>query len=619
MNIFFKQAVRNPVFTVFMVLLLGLSIALSCIGYSAWTSARIQRDEISVGYTTIAIIKAPDVTGLTSGEEIGLEVQKKMLADWAAQEAPQLAMIDRRCLLSAHVADCKSLSSSRLDPVEYNIAFDSECYALAVFALRCERVRETNTEGILQYDAKFRVEETVCLSDAYDCFPAPDIIHIMSDVREADGTVPFVKGKTYLVFGEYQDYRVVQPFGQSDEAYMQMKEGEKRYITPFPEMSSNVSDEPSSLKTGYLRGRNAYRYPAAGQDPWAAEYTGTVADYLSSEAGAVWRDKIIPLCQLNQASAPVILTDRVTSMYSFNTEAASLLSGRFFTDKEYQEGADVCIVSASYAEVNDLQLGDTLRLDYYDSGHMARTNGGVANSLFGGGASNPYVQRNCMRPEAAIGVCKEYTIVGTYTGPRFAFGAYHMNADTILAPKASVPNAQEYEKPSSSFLNTFVLENGSAEEFEQYMEQQDLGGQFLYFDQDFSAMEESLKALEENAMRLLLVGVGVFLLISVLFLFLNFRRMKSTLRGARLLGRPAKSVFGEIVAVLLPLELLAVLLGAAAAAALFDTVTRAVLSNVLALRPETILTASAAAFAVHACVSMASAAISANRKLMKSK
>lgn len=61
MNIFFRQAVRRPVFTVLMTLLLSLSVALSGIGFSAWMGARIQKEEISSRYTTIAVPIEPDL------------------------------------------------------------------------------------------------------------------------------------------------------------------------------------------------------------------------------------------------------------------------------------------------------------------------------------------------------------------------------------------------------------------------------------------------------------------------------------------------------------------------------------------------------------------------------
>ena len=612
MNIFLKQATRRPLFTTLLVLLLSFSVLLSCIGYSAWESAKTQKSEISNGYTTIAIPIEPDLSNL-SPEEIATALQNRVFADNAAQEAPQITMVDRRCLLSAHIAGSRSLSSSSIDPSEYNTAFDGECYSLAVFALRCSGIREQPTEGMFLYDATFSVEEIVCLSDAYSTFPKPDSVHIYSNVRESNGAAPFEKGKTYLVFGQYQDYRVVR----SADGYDQVK-NENRYIVPFPEINSNFYGEPSSLELGSNNGLDYY-FPVAGRLPWVCEYTGSVTDYLNSDAASTWREDIVPLCQLNYESAAVILTDRAESMYSFNTGDAALLSGRFFTGEEYTNGDDVCVISAAYAEQNGLQLGDMIQLDYYDSGFGEYNNGATANSMLAAEDPGPYRQRYYMSPDDAIGVCKNYTIVGIYTGARFAFGAYQLNADTILVPKASGANAQNYETRANSLLNTFVLKNGSAKEFEKYMEQQNLAGQFLYFDQDFSSMQESLDALETNAMRLMMVGIGVFLLTSALFLFLNFRRMNLTIRGVRLLGRSSKAVFREIIMALIPLETLAVLFGTCAAIALFDVVTRNLLSSALTLRPEAMAVSAVTAFVFLMVSTMISTAIFANRKLMKAK
>lgn len=341
--------------------------------------------------------------------------------------------------------------------------------------------------------------------------------------------------------------------------------------------------------------------------------------YLNSDAASTWREDIVPLCQLNYESAAVILTDRAESMYSFNTGDEALLSGRFFTGEEYTNGDDVCVISAAYAEQNGLRLGDMIQLDYYDSGFGEYNNGATANSMLAAEDPGPYRQRYYMSLDDAIGVCKNYTVIGIYTGARFAFGAYQLNADTILVPKASVPNAQNYETRANSLLNTFVLKNGSAKEFEKYMEQQNLAGQFLYFDQDFSSMQESLDALETNAMRLMMVGIGVFLLTSALFLFLNFRRMNLTIRGVRLLGRSSKAVFREIIMALIPLETLAVLFGTCAAIALFDVVTRNLLSSALTLRPEAMAVSAVTAFVFLMVSTMISTAIFANRKLMKAK
>lgn len=619
MNIFFKQAMRKPIFTILMTILLSLSIALTSIGFAAWNGAKRQQEDIFNTYTTIAVPVQIDLKTISNDEfnveveKIGTALQNQMRADWAAQEAPQLTMIDRRCLLSAHVPGSKSISSSRMDPVEYNIVFDSECYNLSVFALRCETIRDWTAEGVLFYHATFSVEEAVSLSDAYDCFPAPDKVQIISDLREADGKMLFEAGKTYLVFGQYQDY----PVYREGSGYAQNTGGIRAFI-PFPELSSNSSREPSYLEMGYENGQ-IYHYLAQGELEWAREYTGTVEEFLAGEDASVWNEQILPICKINQESSAVVLTDSIQSMYSFNTGDTSLLSGRFFTEEEYKTGREVCIISAAFAEVNDLTLGDTVELDYYNSGHREYTNGASANSKFATADPGPFRQRNCMTPDTSIGVCKEYTIVGIYTGPRFIFGSYYFNADTIFVPKASVPNAEEYESPTNSLLNSFILNNGSADEFEAYMLEQGYGGQFLYYDQDFTSMQESLDALATNAMRLMMVGIGAFVLVCALFLFLNFRRMGAAILGVRRLGRAAGKVFAEVFAVLVAQELVAIVIGTGMASLLFDTVTVRVLSSVLTLDGDAIMAASAGAFAVLAITSAVAAAFAANGKLMKAK
>ncbi len=624
MNLMLKQAIRKPIFTMLMVLLLSLSDALSCIGYSALISARLQQKAITTEYTTVAIPKHPEASDPYS-DELGVALQKCLYADRAAQEAHQLEMVDRRGYLAGHIPGSRSLSSSSVEFGEYNRSFDEEPYSLSVFALRCESITAEETKNERTYTGTFTVEEVVALSPAYDCFPDPDTICIFGNMYREDGSVPFQQGKTYLVFGTYYDKRVVNGRGillhedgtHTTETYRQV-ETDSRTLVPFPFLSSQVTAEPSSLAEADLNGI-PYYYPSEGQLPWMAEYEGSVEEFLSSEEGQVWKEEILPMCQYNYESAAVILTDKVTSMYSFNNGDASLVSGRFFTQEEYDRGEAVCIVSAAYAELNGLKLGDTLEIDYYDSGFADWMNGGHVNSIFETEDPGPFRQRGCLMLEDAIGVRKQYTIVGMYTGARFAFGIYHFNADTILVPKKSVPNAQAYEKSANSLLNTFVLKNGTEQEFEQYMEEQDLGGQFLYFNQEFTAAQGALEALEQNALRLFCLGVGVFLLVGALFLFLNFRRMKPVIRTARGLGRSAKKIWGEIQVLLLFQVGMSALLGGVLGAVLYRTITRRVLSEALILRPAALAEAALLLFAALFVAASCWAAWAVSRKLMKGK
>ena len=615
MNIFFKQSRRKWAFTLLMVLLLGLSVALACTGFSAWQSARAQQAEISSRYTTVAVMEQLATDGMDEDTHIA-ELQKDWAAGKAAEIAPQVAEIDQRLLLSGYIPGSTGLSSCSIEPVEYNIAFEDQCYSLAVLAVECTGIEDfSDLPPEMQFDGHYdvfcNVVEAVSLFPDYDCFPTPDTVRILCNLDWTGGEILFQVGKTYLIFGQYHDHPVL-PANQSStdaegEAGYRQKTSYPRYFYPLPRID-RFDFRPLSGLT------------SVKTMPWVEEYTGDLGEFWESEAGAYWREEILPICQLNYASATVILTDNLNSMYAFNTGETSLLEGRFFTAEEYRSGAPVCMVSAAYAQVNGLQLGDTLPIQLYRTAYGSRL-GGRLNTMFDHPDPGPYIQRNFMLPEEATGLTGEYTIVGIYTGPRFSFGLYTITADTIFLPKAAVPNAGDYTIPESTGprLRSYILENGTAEAFEAYMADQGLGGMFLYFDQDYTAMAESLAAMSANALRLFAVGLGAFLLISALFLFLNFRRMGPVIRGARLLGRPVKVVRREMIELLFCLEGAAVLLGGVLSAVLFDAVTRATLSSALTLQVDGLLIMAAVLLGLLFAASCLWAAIAARRKLMQSK
>ena len=59
-----------------------------------------------------------------------------------------------------------------------------------------------------------------------------------------------------------------------------------------------------------------YQRLEADSLPFCAEYEGSVEEFLASDAGQVWRETILPMCQTNYESAGVILTDNLESMFS---------------------------------------------------------------------------------------------------------------------------------------------------------------------------------------------------------------------------------------------------------------------------------------------------------------
>jgi len=183
---------------------------------------------------------------------------------------------------------------------------------------------------------------------------------------------------------------------------------------------------------------------------------------------------------------------------------------------------------------------------------------------------------------------KEYTIVGIYTAPEWIAGTHSFHADTIFVPKSSVPGMENHVGKPLAMLNSITIENGSIDAFEAHMAANDKAGAYLYFDQGYTEAAATVQTLIDNAMRLMLVGVAMFLLASMLFLLLFARRVSAVMRSMRLLGVPKKGVWLESLGMLVMQELIAVILGNGLAVILYDRITAQLLSGTPALDPVSI-------------------------------
>ena len=150
------------------------------------------------------------------------------------------------------------------------------------------------------------------------------------------------------------------------------------------------------------------------------------------------------------------------------------------------------------------------------------------------------------------------------------------------------------------------------------MESLGYGGSFAYFNQGYNALANTLSVISANALRLLLMGCSVFLLAMSLFLFLNFRRMRTVVRGMRLLGVKATAVWLEQFQTMATLIFISVILGAGLGSALYRAVTAQVLSEAVALRPQALLLCVGVLAAVLILAAAVCAWFVARRNLMRS-
>ena len=621
MNIFWKQTKRQPVSCITLVILLMIAVIVLSIGCASWEGAKNQHETIDQQYTTIAILSGKNYekiiyqtayfTGLDSFKfPDGTKYIGPQSAKVAAQESEYFISADSNVMLSAHVDGTTAITSGTTDVLNYNSALDDFGYSLSVFAVKCKEVDEWEPiEGLnwTQYNVTFEILDNICVMDAYDLPPYNDNLYLTSSLYTRDGEMPFEVGKTYLVRGRYGDY----PIGFGGKEIVEDENGEtqvnilrKRMIGVSVFGRSLLMEGDGDMITssvsnlGVASGvqnftKEKLEYPDRDWCYWTtpencwpyyAEYEGNWQDFLETEDGRVWKEEIIPNFEINHESAAVILTDNLGTLYSFNSGDATILEGRSIEKDEFSHGDAVCLVSASYAQLNNLSVGDTIELDYYDTG--------VTHTIYEvdvGGRQGFTVSRFPLTENSRMDIQMEYTIVGIYTAPEWSAGQHSFHADTIFVPKASVPGMDTYVGKSLPLLSSVTIQNGSIDAFEAHMAADDKAGAYVYFDQGYSEAAATVQTMIDNAMRLMMVGIAMFVLASLLFLLLYARRTSSVMRSMRLLGVPKKQTWMECLGTLFTQETIAVLLGNVLAVVLYERITAQLLSCTPALSMESVL------------------------------
>ena len=396
-----------------------------------------------------------------------------------------------------------------------------------------------------------------------------------------------------------------------------------------------MQDENGEVYLGFLEDQRRYDHPdgtityvpteefiADYQLPTITPLVLSAEEFLQSNEGALWQKKLSEM-EISNHGFPVLCVEKLGYQAAFSRELARIVDGRDFSESELLNGEKVCIISQTVAAKNGLQVGDTIELRTY--------------------AYDPNVydlQQAAMRtattfPSAAIysdamGFTSEmerYTIVGLYRQEdawQNQHDPYGFTPNTIFVPKASI--SSEMLTYANGIYSTLVLHNGKMNEFKTLMEEAGYPDLFICYDQGYSEFVASLDAYEEVSQKALYIGLGAFVAIVLLFLFLYPAQQKRALLlmgtlGASSWGRFTHT-FVSILFVLVPSAVLGGYVGSKLwtliAAALMEwiNIEIALESDMTTIAPK--LTAASLAVVAFAAL-LVSAAMCRNRGLMKRK
>ena len=314
--------------------------------------------------------------------------------------------------------------------------------------------------------------------------------------------------------------------------------------------------------------------------PTIAPLTGTAEEFLASEEGALWR-QILEETEINNHAFPVLTVDKAGYIGDFAREQIKLTQGRDFTEEDSENGARVCILSETVAQLNGLKLDDTITMNPY--GYDANVTG--QRSMYYPSSVNPLKTTN---PGAAfysrylgLGEPEAYTIVGFYRheNPWNENSDYGIIPNTILIPQ-NATNQETVSLEGAGIYRSYVLENGAAEEFRKLTEEAGYPALFIYYDQGYSEIKAGLDAYTGVSSRALYVGIGAYAVMLVLFLLLFPMRQRENLATMRSLGAAPADRFRHVVLSALGLLLPGSVLGCAAGLLLWDTLSAELMESV---------------------------------------
>lgn len=228
---------------------------------------------------------------------------------------------------------------------------------------------------------------------------------------------------------------------------------------------------------------------------------------------------------------PVTGTNSTMLLLPFYSGNAYITDGRDISKEAYDNGMDECLVSATFAENNGLQIGDSVTASFW----FTSCDRPASESYYPGGGT---IFRFSLL--ADDGSCpevfetKEYTIVGIYDKDNSVGDAYGYQAaeDEMIVPLKTIEhkdtNILAYG-PMNEFTTSFQIPNGTIDQYmEKWAEHCVDDVEITFYDKGYSKLEEGMKNMRFMSVIFGMVGIilGVVLLIFYSRMFIGGQKVR---------------------------------------------------------------------------------------------
>ena len=261
--------------------------------------------------------------------------------------------------------------------------------------------------------------------------------------------------------------------------------------------------------------------------------------------------------QTNNHSVPVLAVDSVEGMLEFASGRTQITQGRSISQEEYCDGAAVCLISETLARESGLDVGDTLPLSLYEKEkNLMPTTVGDSDPT-----ASYYLPQRGFQQET------EYTVIDLYRqSSEWGKTVASFTPNSVLTPKKSVTCAMEtggsaIEASPSGLWGTMILKNGTADQMEARLKENNLAGTVTYYDQGYSEIVESLDGFSRVSRTVLWVGLALWVVVLAAYCVLfplqegktalrmwTLGTVKRDITGSIWLSSAAVAVIGTVIA-----------------------------------------------------------------------
>ena len=330
---------------------------------------------------------------------------------------------------------------------------------------------------------------------------------------------------------------------------------------PIPLVSTQTDSEGTGIQGPFV---------FENQDTNA--YYEKTEDFYEGEMGNAFLELVEALPR-EAETLPVTGTNATKLLLPFYQKEAYVTQGRDITEKEYENGSKVCLVSLDFAKNNGLSIGDEIQLNLYGSVY-----GKSASVMSNGLHTEQLLNANGKAYE--VFEEGEWEVVGIYDLPKSSLGTeYGLAPDEVIIPKKSIQESDKNNITSYSKMTgpttSFSIPNGSIDSFMQKWSQEGIDDlNITFYDMGYSRLEGGIQDMKLLSKTLTAIGILASVLILILFGYYFILKQSMRIAIERALGMSKKECIKSLGIGVLSILIIGSVGGSVAGGFISDVVSR---------------------------------------------